>query len=140
MKLATFYRLLTTRLSQFTNAKINVIYLSNKARGGVVYGQYTTTKGCSYAIRNTECLDTVLSCRILAIYAQTPEMPYCYYKLFTNVKNKCFVIPVVYSLIYHGCQPISIYGSNYPVYKYLYFFCKLASSFCLTGRKCSHVD
>uniref|UniRef100_A0A4W5NIY4 Hydroxysteroid (17-beta) dehydrogenase 7 n=1 Tax=Hucho hucho TaxID=62062 RepID=A0A4W5NIY4_9TELE len=31
-------------------------------------------------------------------------------------KNKCFVIPVVYCLIYHGCQPISIQGSNHPVY------------------------
>jgi hypothetical protein len=29
-------------------------YLSNKALGGVVYGQYTTAKGYSYARRNAE--------------------------------------------------------------------------------------
>ena len=50
-----------------------VCYLSNKARGGVVYGQYTTAKGCS---RTAEWLDTVLSRGILAIYHK-PLMPYC---------------------------------------------------------------
>ena len=42
--------------------------ISNKALGGVVYGQYTTAKGCSYARSNTECLDTALSRGLLAIY------------------------------------------------------------------------
>ena len=45
-----------------------VLYLSNKARGGVVYRQYTTAKGCSYAQCNMEFLDTALSRGILAIY------------------------------------------------------------------------
>ena len=35
--------------------------LSNKAQEGVVYGQYTTAKGCSYVQRNAECLDTALA-------------------------------------------------------------------------------
>ena len=42
--------------------------LSNKGRGGVVYGQYTTAKGCTHAVRKVECLDTTLSHVILAIY------------------------------------------------------------------------
>ena len=50
-------------------------YLNSQARGGVVYDQYTTDK---------ECLDAALSRGILAIY-HTPEVPYCYYKLVTNV-------------------------------------------------------
>ena len=35
------------------------------------------------------------------------------------------VIPVVYGLIYHGCQPISIHGANHPVYnaEYLALSC-----------------
>ena len=44
-------------------------------------------------------------------------MPYCYYKLVTNVIRAVkihFVIPVVCRLIYHGFQPISIQGSNHP--------------------------
>ena len=53
-------------------------------RGFVVYGQYTTTKGCSYAWRMVECLDTALSREILPIY-QTPEVPYYYDKLVTNI-------------------------------------------------------
>ena len=44
------------------------VQLSNKAWGGVVYGQYSTAKGCSYARCNEECLDTALSRDILAIY------------------------------------------------------------------------
>ena len=48
-------------------ALITDIYLSNKAQGGVVYVQYTMTKGCSYAIRNAECLYTALTHGILAI-------------------------------------------------------------------------
>ena len=48
--------------------------------------------------------------------SQTPEVSYCYYKLATNVIRACFVIPVVYGLINHGCQPISIQGSTHPVY------------------------
>ena len=47
--------------------------LSNKARGGVVYGQYTTAKCCSYARRNAEFLDTALSPDILAIYHKPPR-------------------------------------------------------------------
>ena len=35
--------------------------LSNKAQGGVVYGQYTTAKSCSYAQRTVECMDTALT-------------------------------------------------------------------------------
>ena len=31
-------------------------------------------------------------------------------------KNKCFVIPMVHGLIYYDCQPISIQGSNHPIY------------------------
>lgn len=27
---------------------LSILYLSNKARGGVVYGEYSTAKGCSY--------------------------------------------------------------------------------------------
>jgi hypothetical protein len=34
---------------------------SSKARGGVVYGQYPTAKGCSDARRNAERLDTAFS-------------------------------------------------------------------------------
>jgi hypothetical protein len=48
------------------------VYLNNKARGGVVYGQYTTAKGCYDALRNTECMDTALSRGILTIY-HTPS-------------------------------------------------------------------
>jgi hypothetical protein len=52
----------------------------------------------------------------MANIPQTPEVPYRYYELVTNViravKIKCFVIPVVYRLIYHDCQPIRIQGSN----------------------------
>ena len=33
----------------------------------MVYGQYTTAKGCSYAQRNVECLDTDLTCGLLAV-------------------------------------------------------------------------
>ena len=55
-----------------------VVYLSSNARGGVVYGQYTTAKDCSYAWRNTECLDTALSHGI-------PEVPYCCYEQVSNV-------------------------------------------------------
>jgi hypothetical protein len=52
-----------------------VLYLSNKARGVVVYGQYTTAKGCSYAQRNLPIGHIPL----------TPEVPYCYSKLVTNI-------------------------------------------------------
>jgi hypothetical protein len=41
-------------------------FLCNKAKGGVIYGQYTTAKAC------------------VLIYHK-PLMPYCYYKLVTNV-------------------------------------------------------
>ena len=51
---------------------------------------------------------------------QTPEVPYCYYKLVTNViravKINVFFIPVVYGLIYHGCQPINFQSLNHTVY------------------------
>ena len=52
--------------------------------------------------------------------SQTPEVPYCYYKLVTNVIRAVkinVVIPMVYGLIYHGFQLIRIQGSNHPVYK-----------------------
>jgi hypothetical protein len=45
-----------------------VVYFSNKARGGVVYGQYTTAKCCIQALRVASCLRTALSRDILAIY------------------------------------------------------------------------
>ena len=41
--------------------------------GGVVYGQYTTAKGCSYAQHNVKFLDTALSRCILAIYLKPPR-------------------------------------------------------------------
>ena len=34
-------------LSQHFEIQTDHIYLSNKARGGMVYSQYTTAKGCS---------------------------------------------------------------------------------------------
>jgi hypothetical protein len=49
-------------------------YLSNKARGDVVYGQYTTAKGCFYVQHNADCL-VYFPCKL----------PYCYYILITNV-------------------------------------------------------
>ena len=52
-------------------------------------------------------------------YITNPEVPYCYYKLVTNVIRAVkihFVIHVLYGLIYHSFQPISIQGSNRPVY------------------------
>jgi hypothetical protein len=52
------------------------------ARGGVIYGQYITAKDRSYARCNVECLKKALTRGILAIY---PEVPYCYYKLVSNV-------------------------------------------------------
>jgi hypothetical protein len=62
--------------------------------------------------------DTALDRGILAIYHKPPEVPYCYYKLVINViiAVKIIVILMVYGLIYHGCKPISIQGSNHPVY------------------------
>jgi hypothetical protein len=49
--------------------------------------------------------------------SQTPEVPYCYYKLVTNVIRAVnfFVIPVVYGLIYNCCQPVSFQSSNHSV-------------------------
>ena len=54
--------------------------LSNKA-------QYTTAKDCWCARRIAEFLETALSRAIpvLAIYHNLLEVPYCYYKLVTNV-------------------------------------------------------
>uniref|UniRef100_A0A8C7HSK9 Suppressor of cytokine signaling 3 n=1 Tax=Oncorhynchus kisutch TaxID=8019 RepID=A0A8C7HSK9_ONCKI len=49
------------------------LFLSNKARVGGVYGQYTVAKGCSYTRGNVECLDTALSHGILAIYHKPPS-------------------------------------------------------------------
>jgi hypothetical protein len=48
-----------------------VIELSNNAWGGLVYGQYTTTKGCFKLRCNAECLDTALIHGIFAIYHKT---------------------------------------------------------------------
>jgi hypothetical protein len=48
-----------------------VSYLSKKSWGGVVYGQNTMAKNCSYAQR--ECLDIALSRGILAIYHILPR-------------------------------------------------------------------
>ena len=53
-----------------------MVSLSNKARGGVVYGQYTMARGCSYAWRNAEYMDTALSRGIL-VTPQTPGVPSC---------------------------------------------------------------
>ena len=63
---------------------ITVAYLSNKARGDVVYGQYTMAKGCSCSQRKAECLDTTRSHGILAMYHK-PEVSFCYYKLAINI-------------------------------------------------------
>jgi hypothetical protein len=111
--------------SSFNRCKLNlrhdakeqplaVKYLSNKAWGSVVY---TTAKGCS--LGTTQCgVPGYSPCRgILAIYHKTLLR---LYKRVTNVIRACtntyFVIPEVYCLIYHGCQPISIQSSNHPVY------------------------
>ena len=51
----------------------------------MVYGQYTTAKGFSYAQRIAESLDTARSRVYFGHIPQTPEVPYCYYKLVTNV-------------------------------------------------------
>jgi hypothetical protein len=51
-------------------------------------------------------------------YTTNPEVPYCYYKLVTNVIRAVklhVVISMVYVLMYHGFQPISIQGLNHPV-------------------------
>jgi hypothetical protein len=66
-------------------------------------------------MHNAECLDTALSLGILA-YTTNPEVPYCNYKLVTNVIRALktnVIIPVVYGLIYHSCQPICIQDSNH---------------------------
>ena len=49
-------------------------------------------------------------------YTTNPEVPYCYYKLVTNV-IRAFKIFV---LSYPWCQPISIQHSNHPIYITLY--------------------
>jgi hypothetical protein len=87
----------------------------------VVYGQYTTGKGLFLGTtqRRVYSLYTARSLGILAIYHKPQIVPHCYYKLVTNVIRAVkinVVIPVVYGLIYHYCQPISIQGSNHPVY------------------------
>ena len=74
------------KINKLTSAYIP--YLSNNARGVVLCGQYTKAKGCSYAQRNAEGLDTVVSRGILAIYH----------------KPQRFLI----AIIYHSCQAISI--------------------------------
>jgi hypothetical protein len=61
------------------------LYVRNKAQGGVVFGQYTTAKGCSYARHKAECLDTALSRGILAIYHNPPRCLTAIIKLVTNV-------------------------------------------------------
>ena len=62
---------------------------------------------------------------ILEIYHKPPSCLIAFIKLITNViravKNICFVIPVVYGLIYHVCQPISIRCSNHSVYNQIYY-------------------
>jgi hypothetical protein len=70
-------------------------------------------KGCY-----EECLDTALSCGILAIYHQ--PLRYLGIKLGTNIIKPVkihVVMPILYGLIGHGFQPISIQGSSHPVYK-----------------------
>ena len=44
-----------------------------KARGCVVYGQYSNAKGCSYARHNAECLDTALS-RVMVYWPNTKNL------------------------------------------------------------------
>ena len=39
----------------------SIVYLRNKARGGVVYGQYTTVKDCSYAQRRVPGYSPILA-------------------------------------------------------------------------------
>ena len=87
------------------------VYLSNIARGGVVYGQYTTAKGCSYAQRNAEFLDTALSRGILAIYHKPRG---ALYKLVTNVIRAVKIsvlssdIPRLSANQHSGLQPPSL--------------------------------
>ena len=52
---------------------VEMLYLSNKAEGGMVYDQYTMAKGCSYARRIAECLDTALIRGIRAVYHKPPR-------------------------------------------------------------------
>ena len=49
-----------------------VVYLCNKARGGVVYGQYTAATVCIQTLRVVSCIRTALSRGILAI-CHTPS-------------------------------------------------------------------
>ena len=86
--------------------KVPGLHLSNKARGGVVYGQYTTGKGRPNARCKAECLEY-----------HTPKVPYCYYKLVTNVIRAVKINVLSYPW-YTVCQPISVQGSNHPVYNY----------------------
>ena len=64
------------------------VRLSNQALWGVVYGQYTTAKVCSYA----QCMHNATRSawlQPLAVvywpYTTNPEVPYCFYKLLTKV-------------------------------------------------------
>ena len=49
---------------------------------------------------------------------QTPKVSYCCSKLVTNVIRAVKTHYIF--MIYHGCQPISIQGSNHPVYNDLF--------------------
>ena len=58
------------------------------------------------------------------------------YNLIRAVKNTCFVIPVVYNLIHHSFQPISIQGWIHPVYNMFYIMALLNTCFLfLTALK-----
>ena len=57
-------------------------------------------------MHDATCLDKAISRGILAIYHKPPR---CLIAIISW-------LPMVYSLIYHGFQPISIQGSNHPVY------------------------
>ena len=70
------------------------------------------------AVLRHECPDTAVNRGIVIIHHKTLGAPYCSYKLVTDViravKINCFVIPVVYGLMYHGCQPFRHSGLETP--------------------------
>uniref|UniRef100_A0A4W5P4E7 Calcium-activated potassium channel subunit alpha-1 n=1 Tax=Hucho hucho TaxID=62062 RepID=A0A4W5P4E7_9TELE len=74
---------------------------------GVVYGQYTMTKGCSNAQRIAQCLDTALSCGVLTVYHKPPspiESCQNFYKDFTLQIDMFFN---VFFLLYFGLRFIA---------------------------------
>jgi hypothetical protein len=114
---------------------VHTVYLSNKVRGGMLDDQYTTTKGCSSGYS--------LSRGILAIYHK-PEVPYCYYKLVTNlirVAEIYFLSHLSPSLCAPECHQTHLYSTTslitFPIYvtplgsfPRRYCFCSSVMSVC----------